>query len=102
MSALVTLSFLLGALLGLRFKVLVLVPLTASLGIAAIVVGLVTHVGAVTIFWGYALCAILLQAGYLVGSVARSWVVVGRLPRGLPRAMPATPRLRARHRERAL
>jgi hypothetical protein len=71
MPTLVILSFLLGAILGLRFKVLVLLPVSALAAIFGIAVGIASGASASTVLIAVVLTAICLQCGYFCGIMAR-------------------------------
>ncbi len=81
MAELLIFSFLVGAVLGQRFRVLVLLPLTLAIGLIAIPVGLMAQVGSLVAVKDFALCALALQAGYLFGSAARFWLAAARASR---------------------
>lgn len=66
--------FLIGALLGLRFRVLVLVPATAFCIFLVLLVGLSSGAGAAWTAIVAIIAAVLLQVGYLAG-VATSFFV---------------------------
>ena len=75
------LSFLFGAVFGLRFRVMVLLPLTIVLGLATLLVALIAQLGLLESLKGFALCALALQGGYVFGSVARFSVAAARAAR---------------------
>jgi hypothetical protein len=74
-------SFLTGAVLGQRFRVLVLLPLTLVMLLAAIPVGLMADVSLLEGLKNLVLAAIALQAGYLFGSAARFGLAAARAGR---------------------
>jgi hypothetical protein len=74
-------SFLTGAVLGRRFRVLVLLPLTVVMLLAAIPVGLMADVSLLEGLKNLVLAAIALQAGYLFGSAARFGLAAARAGR---------------------
>ncbi|MET4221647.1 hypothetical protein ABIB00_006883 [Bradyrhizobium sp. LB14.3] len=74
-------SFLTGAVLGQRFRVLVLLPLTLVMGLAAIPVGLMVDVSLLEGLKNLVLAAVALQAGYLFGSAARFGLAAARAGR---------------------
>jgi uncharacterized membrane protein YqgA involved in biofilm formation len=81
MTELLIFSFLTGAVLGQRFRVLVLLPLTLVMGLAAIPVGLMADVSLLEGLKNLVLAAIALQAGYLFGSAARFGLAAARAGR---------------------
>jgi hypothetical protein len=80
-------SFLVGAVLGQRFRVLVLLPLTFVMLLAAIPVGWMANLGFLDALKGVVLAAIALQAGYLFGSAARFALAAGRAARVFARPL---------------
>jgi hypothetical protein len=89
MSAFGILSFLVGAVLGQRFRVMVLLPVTAMMGLVAIPVSVFVHLSFLEGLEGFVLSAVALQAGYVFGSAARLWLAASRAARSLPRAVKA-------------
>ncbi|WFU39465.1 hypothetical protein QA640_34665 [Bradyrhizobium sp. CB82] len=87
MAGLLIFSFLVGAVLGQRFRVMVLLPLTLAMGLAAIPVGLVAHLAFFDGLKGFAFCALALQGGYLFGSLARFWLAAARASRVFARPL---------------
>ncbi|QQN65733.1 hypothetical protein JIR23_08610 [Bradyrhizobium diazoefficiens] len=85
MTELLIFSFLAGAVLGQRFRVLVLLPLTFAMMVIAIPAGLVADLSFVQGLKNLVLTAIALQAGYLFGSAARFALGAARAARILPR-----------------
>jgi len=83
------LSFLVGAVLGQRFRVMVLLPVTFVMVLLTIPVGLLAQLTFLQGLEGFALCVIALQGGYLFGSVARFWVAAARAARSVPRTVNA-------------
>ena len=71
MTELLIFCFLVGAVLGQRFRVLVLLPLTFAMVLVAIPVGLMASVSFLESLKNLVLAAVALQAGYLFGSAAR-------------------------------
>jgi hypothetical protein len=67
--------------LGQRFRVLVLLPLTVVMLLAAIPVGLMADVSLLEGLKNLVLAAIALQAGYLFGSAARFGLAAARAGR---------------------
>lgn len=86
MAELLIFSFLVGAVLGQRFRVLVLLPLTFVMLLAAIPVGWMANLGFLGALKGVVLAAIALQAGYLFGSAAR-FALAGRAARVFARPL---------------
>jgi hypothetical protein len=82
-------SFLLGAVFGLRFKVLVLLPLTLAIAMAALPIAFIAHLGLVDTVADAAICALALHGGYVFGSFARFSVAAARAGRVLPRPLKA-------------
>jgi hypothetical protein len=78
MPTLVILSFLLGAVLGMRFKVLILLPVTASAVVFDTVSGIANGAYASTVFIAVVLTAICLQFGYFCGIMTRYSMVPAR------------------------
>lgn len=78
MTALLIFSFLVGAVLGQRFRVLVLLPLTFVMLLAAIPVGLKVDLTVLESLKGAVFAAIALQGGYLFGSGARFSLAAAR------------------------
>ncbi len=83
------LSFLVGAVLGQRFRVLVLLPVTFVMALFTIPVGVLAQLTFLQGLGGFALCALALQGGYVFGSVARFWLAAARAARRVPRAVSA-------------
>ncbi|PDT87303.1 hypothetical protein CO669_25960 [Bradyrhizobium sp. Y36] len=81
MTALLIFSFLVGAVLGQRFRVLVLLPVTFALVLAVLPVSLMTSLGVLEGLKAAAFAAIALQAGYLFGSAARFSLAAARAAR---------------------
>lgn len=81
MTALFIFSFLTGAVLGQRFRVLVLLPLTLLMVLAAVPVGWLIDVTALESLKDVVLAALALQFGYLFGSAARFGLAAARASR---------------------
>lgn len=81
MTELLIFSFLTGAVLGQRFRVLVLLPPTLVMVLAATPVGLMANVTFLEGLKNLVLAAVALQAGYLVGSAARFCLAAARAAR---------------------
>ena len=76
---LLLLSFLIGAVLGLRFKVLVLVPAIAGTLPIAVAVEISHQQGLASIILVSAAAVALLQIGYLAGIVVHRGLAPGRI-----------------------
>ncbi|MDE5445720.1 hypothetical protein GWG65_30790 [Bradyrhizobium sp. CSA207] len=85
MIELLILSFLVGAVLGQRFRVFVLLPLTFVMVLAAVPVGWVADVSFLEGLKNLVLAAVALQGGYLFGSAARFALAGARAARVLAR-----------------
>jgi hypothetical protein len=87
-------SFLVGMVLGQRFKVLILLP-AITLAVLAVIGGGLARAEPT---WSIVLIAIgaavALQVGYLVGTGIRSLIVGARASRAYPRSVPAPAVLR--------
>jgi len=81
MTGLLIFSFLAGAVLGQRFRVMVLLPLTLVIVLVAIPVSFVAGVGLLDGMKATALASLALQAGYLFGSAARFALAAARAAR---------------------
>ncbi|MBR0903871.1 hypothetical protein [Bradyrhizobium liaoningense] len=90
MTAFLIFSFLTGAVLGQRFRVLVLLPLTFIMALAAIPVGLLVDLTVLESLKGLAFAAIALQGGYLFGSGARFGLAAARATRIFSRPVKVT------------
>jgi hypothetical protein len=80
-------SFLVGAVVGQRFRVLVILPLTLAMGLVAIPVGLIAQISFLEGLKDLALSAVALQGGYLFGSFARFWLAASRASRVFARPL---------------
>jgi hypothetical protein len=74
-------SFLVGAVFGLRFKVMVLLPLSVVGGTAAGVIALVVTQSVASAAVGLVIYVLTLQAGYLLGSMSRFTIAAARAGR---------------------
>lgn len=83
------LSFLVGAVLGQRFRVMVLLPVIFGMVLLTIPVGLLAQLTFLQGLEDFALCVLALQGGYLFGSVARFWLAAARATRSVPRTVNA-------------
>ncbi|MFB6421133.1 MULTISPECIES: hypothetical protein [Bradyrhizobium] len=90
MVSLLIFSFLAGAALGQRFRVLVLLPLTFVMMLAAIPVGVMVDLTVLGSLKGAVFAVIALQAGYLFGSGARFGLVAARAARVFGHPVKAT------------
>ncbi|MCK1616122.1 hypothetical protein IVA96_05485 [Bradyrhizobium sp. 159] len=90
MTAFLIFSFLVGAVLGQRFRVLVLLPLSFVLMLAAVPVGLMFDLSVIESLKGAVIAAIALQGGYLFGSGARFGLAAARAGRVFARPVKAT------------
>ena len=70
MAGLAIISFLVGAVYGLRFKVVVLLPLTLALSLLSLPFVLIAQLGLLEGLTSFALAAFALQGGYVFGSIA--------------------------------
>ena len=96
MSLLAIITLLTGALLGVRFKVLVLVPTVALAIVAVFAGGLAHHEEASSIGLAMLIATICLQVGYLGGLGANQAVMAIRAGR-VRRAVPHTRRAVSGH-----
>jgi hypothetical protein len=74
-------SFLTSAVFGLRFKVMVLLPLTLALGLVTLPVALIAQLGLLEGLKAFALGTLSLQGGYVFGSIARFAIAAARAQR---------------------
>lgn len=74
-------SFLAGAVLGQRFRVLVLLPVTFFLVLTVLPVDLMSNLGFLEGLKSATFAAVALQAGYLFGSAARFSLAAARAAR---------------------
>lgn len=81
MAELWILCFLVGAVLGQRFRVFVLLPLTLAMALIAPAIGLVAQLSFFDGLKAFILCALAAQGGYLFGSLARFWLAASRASR---------------------
>jgi len=81
MSMLILLVFLLGAVLGMRFKVLILIPAIAFALIAILVGGVARGDSVSAILVAVVLASICLQIGYLSGIATRYSIALARAGR---------------------
>ena len=91
MSMLILLVFLLGAILGMRFKVLVLIPVIAFALIAILVGGVTRGDSASAILIAIVLVSIGLQIGYLSGIATRYTIALARAGRVRESSVQARP-----------
>ncbi len=81
MPMLILFVFLTGALLGMRFKVLILIPTVGIAVIAILCLGVLRGDAASAILFPAALAWAALEFGYLCGSATRYSIVRARRPR---------------------
>ncbi|WP_439364458.1 hypothetical protein ACNJYD_32730 [Bradyrhizobium sp. DASA03005] len=89
MTAFLIFSFLVGAVLGQRFRVFVLLPVTFALVLTMLPVSMMTSLG-LEGMKAAVFAAIALQGGYLFGSGARFALAAARATRVFGRAVKAT------------
>jgi len=89
MTELLIFSFLAGAVLGQRFRVLVLLPVTFFLVLTVLPVGLMTSLGFLEGLKAAVFAAIALQGGYLFGSATRFALAAARAARVFARPVKA-------------
>jgi len=89
MTELLIFSFLVGAVLGQRFRVLVLLPVTFFLVLTVLPVGLMTSLGFLEGMKAAVFAAIALQGGYLFGSAGRFALAAARAARVFARPVKA-------------
>jgi hypothetical protein len=80
MAMLVIFSILTGAVLGLRFKVLILVPVIVLSFVAIGGIGAALGMSGRAIAVAFVVAATALQAGYLIGTVIRFTIAAARAP----------------------
>jgi len=81
MSMLATIAILVGAVLGLRFRVLILVPAIGLAALAILVTGIAHSEGLSSIALSVAIASVALQGGYVGGITSRHAVVMARTSR---------------------
>jgi hypothetical protein len=96
MSMVVSIALITGAVLGMRFRFLILVPATVFAAIAILTIGLTHADDASSIAVAMLIAAICLQAGYLCGLFTRYARVMMRLARRR-RAFPQARRAASGH-----
>ena len=87
MSMLIVSVFLIGAALGVRFKVLILIPAIGLAFIAILAGGIARSDSASAILIAFVLASICLQIGYFCGIVMQHWLAMARA--GNPHALQA-------------
>jgi hypothetical protein len=87
------LMLLIGCVLGLRFKVLILLPTIAFVWMVYLTVGLARSDGISAILVGGMLAAICLQVGYLVGAMIQHGPLMSRATK-MPRSLFHAEKLR--------
>jgi hypothetical protein len=78
MSMLIVSVFLIGAALGVRFKVLILIPAIGLAFIAILAGGIARSDSASAILIAFVLASICLQIGYFCGIVMQYWLAMAR------------------------
>ncbi len=81
MSAPIFLAFLIGAVLGMRFKVLILIPAIGLAWIVILAAGIARSDSISAILIATVLASTCLQIGYLCGTVTRYSVALARIGR---------------------
>lgn len=89
MSSLIILSSLTGVVLGLRFKVLILVPAMVLVAAVTIGIGIAHGDGLWSLLLETVLTITALQVGYLGGTIVHFVIVGARHIRALPRSTAA-------------
>lgn len=92
MFTLMGVSLLVGAVLGLRYKVFVLIPAMSVGLIAAVATGVADGLNGWSIFFAVVLVSLGLQLGYLGG--AASHLIFGWVSSAQPHHIPSSPRRR--------
>lgn len=87
MAQVAIISFLFGAVFGLRFKVMVLLPLTLATGALTLVAAPILSLTLVQSLSGFAIGTLALHGGYLFGSFARFAVAAARATRVVARPL---------------
>jgi hypothetical protein len=90
MVILMMIGILVGAVLGLRFKVLVLVPVICGALAIVVVDGIARETGLWQLLLAMIVIAISLQLGYVLGIVARFIMVAARVPNHGGVSMPTS------------
>ena len=73
--------FLFGATFGMRYRVMVLLPLTLFLGVSCAFIAALSTLPATQVLLDFAVCALALQGGYVLGSIARFTTAAARAGR---------------------
>jgi hypothetical protein len=87
MAQVAIISFLFGAVFGLRFKVMVLLPLTLATGAFTLVAAPILSLTLVQSLSGFAIGSLALHGGYLFGSFTRFAVAAARATRVVARPL---------------
>jgi hypothetical protein len=87
------LSLLAGAVIGMRFKVLILLPLSIFGGLNTLLVALIIGETMSSALISSAVVVLALQAGYLFGSGTRFAIAASRVPRTREAHAPAPARV---------
>jgi len=74
-------NLLFGAVFGLRFRVLVLLPLTFASGLMAVIFALITLQSLPECLKTFVTCTLALHSGYLLGSLTRFTLAAARSTR---------------------
>jgi hypothetical protein len=80
-------SFLVGAVFGLRFKVMVLLPLTLATGVIALLTCPILSLTLLEGLAGFAIGTFALHGGYLFGSFSRFAIAASRATRVVARPL---------------
>lgn len=80
-------SFLVGAVFGLRFKVMVLLPLTLATGVIALLTSPILSLTLLEGLAGFAIGTFALHGGYLFGSFSRFAIAASRATRVVARPL---------------
>ena len=87
MAQLAIAAFLVGAVFGMRFRVMVLLPATMALGALALALALLAQLSLLGALALFAAAALALQAGYVFGSIGRFVVASTRASRVFGRTL---------------
>jgi hypothetical protein len=85
----VLISLLAGMVLGLRFRVLVLVPTTAMVAALAVSIGFMRALTTWVVVLAVAASIAGLQIGYFAGTIVRHWLPSARTNRARPTSLAA-------------
>jgi hypothetical protein len=87
MAQVAIISFLVGAVFGLRFKVMVLLPLTLATAVIALVIAPILFSTLLEGLAGFAIGTLALHGGYLFGSFSRFTIGAARATRVVARQL---------------